>query len=97
MKLVEKELNNLNDYIIKALNEKDELVDTITTKEEGKATSKLLEYGKYYIKEKDTGSKYYVLNTNKYEIEINQNLKTVGITIENKSVEIKKKLPRTGF
>ncbi len=93
----EKKGTALKGAIFEIYNEKDELVDTITTKEDGKATSKLLEYGKYYIKEKDTGSKYYVLNTNKYEIEINQNLKTVGITIENKSVEVKKKLPRTGF
>lgn len=75
----------------------DELVDTIITDNTGKATSKLLEYGKYYVLEKDTGSDYYLLNTDRYEISISENLVKVPITIENKSVEIGLDIDKNGI
>lgn len=77
--------------------ENDVLIDTITTGKDGKGTSKLLECGNYYIKEKNSGSNYYLLNTDKYEVEIKENEETVPITIENTSVKVPKKLPKTGF
>lgn len=60
----------LENAVFEIYTEKDELVDTITTAKDGKATSRLLEYGNYYVREKDTGSDYYLLNTEKYEIQI---------------------------
>lgn len=50
----------LENAVFEIYTENDELVDTITTAKDGKSTSKLLEYGNYYVKEKDTGSDYYL-------------------------------------
>ena len=54
--------------------EDDKLVDTIIISENGKGMSKLIEYGNYYVIEKSSGSDYYLLNTEKYFIEIRENL-----------------------
>ena len=87
----------LEKAVFEIYTEKDKLVDTITTAKDGKATSKLLEYGNYYIKEKDTGSDYYLLNTEKYEIQIREHKKTIPVTIENKSVEVGLDIDKTGL
>ena len=50
---------------------KDELVDTITTDENGYAISKKLYLGKYYLKEVET-VKNYVLNTEKHEFTLTE-------------------------
>lgn len=92
----EKKGSTLPNAVFEIYTEDDKLVDTIVTKEDGKAKSKLLEYGKYYIKEKSTGSDYYLLNTEKYNIEIKEPLKTVEITIENESVDTKLDIEKTG-
>ncbi len=92
----EKKGSTLPNAVFEIYTEEDKLVDTIVTKENGKAKSKLLEYGKYYIKEKSTGSDYYLLNTKKYNIEIKEPLKTVEITIENESVDTKLDIEKTG-
>lgn len=78
----------LENAVFEIYTENDELVDTITTAKDGKSTSKLLEYGNYYVKEKDTGSNYYLLNTKKYEIQIREHNKTIPVTVENSSVDI---------
>lgn len=78
----------LENAVFEIYTENDELVDTITTAKDGKSTSKLLEYGNYYVKEKDTGSDYYLLNTKKYEIQIREHNKTIPVTVENSSVDI---------
>ena len=77
-------------------NESDELVDTIITDENGRGKSKLLEYGKYYIIEKNPGSDYYLLNTEKYYVEITENLVTIPVTIENNSVDIGLDIEKNG-
>lgn len=77
--------------------EADELVDTIITDDEGKGKSKLLEYGKYYITEKNPGSDYYLLNTEKYDVEITENLVTIPVTIENTSVDVELDVDKTGI
>ena len=87
----------LEGAVFEIYTENDVLVDTLTTGQDGKCTSKLLEYGTYYIKEKSSGSDYYLLNTEKYYVEIKENEKIVPITIENSSVKVKKTLPKTGF
>ena len=87
----------LENAVFEIYTENDELVDTITTAKDGKATSKLLEYGNYYVKEKDTGSDYYLLNTEKYEIQIREHNKTIPVTIENTSVDIGLDIDKTGL
>ena len=66
----------------------DNLCEEVITNSDGIATSSLLTYGKYYVKELDTGSPYYLLNDNTYEFEIVNNNEIVPVTIENEGVEI---------
>ena len=68
----------------------------ITTDETGKATSELIPYGKYYAKELDTGSVYYLLNENSYEFEIVNDGETVEKTIENEPVDIEVEVEKSG-
>ena len=77
-------------------NENDKQVGTLKTDETGKATSELLPYGKYYLKELSTGSVYYLLNENTYEFEIVENHKTIEKTIENDGVEIEVTVDKEG-
>ena len=77
-------------------NEKNEQVGTLKTDENGKATSKLLPYGKYYLKELNTGSVYYLLNEKTYEFEIVKNGETIPLTIENEGVDIKVDVDKKG-
>ena len=60
---------------------------TIKTDETGKAISELLPYGKYYLKELDTGSVYYLLNEDTFEFEIVNDGETVPVTIDNDDYE----------
>lgn len=87
----------LENAVFEIYTEKDELVDTITTAKGGKATSKLLEYGNYYVKEKNPGSDYYLLNTEKYEIKIREHKKTIPVKIKNTSVDIGLDIDKTGL
>lgn len=86
----------LANVVFEIYNDKDEIIETLTTDKNGKATSSILEYGKYYIKEKDTNSENYLLNTNKYEFEIKEHMKTVPVTIENTSVDIGLDIDKNG-
>lgn len=69
-------------------NENDELIDTLITDENGKATSGELYKGKYYLKELYTGSVYYLLNEDTYEFEIVNNGETVPVEIDNEPTDI---------
>lgn len=69
-------------------NENDVQVGTLKTDETGKATSELLPYGKYYLKELDTGSVYYLLNEKTFEFEIVKDGETIPVTIENEPTDI---------
>ena len=71
-------------------------VDRIVTDNRGKGISKLLPYGKYFVKEIDTGSKYYLLNTEKYEFEISKNKQIISLTIENEPVDITVEVEKKG-
>ncbi len=73
------------------------IVDTVTTGKDGKATSKLLEKGEYTVKEQSSGSIYYLLNENEYKVEIKEHKEIVPITITNKSVEISVSVEKTGY
>ena len=69
-------------------NEKDEQIDTLITDENGKATSDELYKGKYYLKELDTGSVYYLLNENTFEFEIVNHGETIPVEIDNEPTDI---------
>ncbi len=66
----------------------DNLLQEITTDENGIATTDYLYKGKYYAKELETTSEYYLLNEQKYEFEIVNHEETIKKTIENEPVEI---------
>lgn len=76
-------------------NENDEQIGILKTDKTGKATSMPIPYGKYYLKELQTGSVYYLLNENTYEFEIVNN-QTIPITIENDGVDIKVTVDKEG-
>lgn len=77
-------------------NEKDEKVGELVTDKDGKATSDLLVCGKYYLKELETGSPYYLLNEDTFEFEIIENHKTVPVEVENDEVEIEVDVDKKG-
>ncbi len=77
-------------------NENDELIDTLITDENGKATSDELVKGNYYLKELDTGSVYYLLNENTFEFEIVNNGETVPVEIENEGTDIEVDVDKEG-
>ena len=73
------------------------IVDTVITGKDGKATTKLLVKGEYTVKEKSSGSIYYLLNENEYKAEIKEHKEIVPLTITNKSVEISVSVEKTGY
>lgn len=77
-------------------NENNELVQTLKTDENGIATSKLLKFGKYYIKELSTSSVYYFLNEETFEFEIVKNDETISVQVENEPVEIEVNVDKEG-
>ncbi len=60
------------------------LIEQIETNEEGVATSSKLEKGMYYVQEVETG-KWYILNDQKFNVEITENNQVVELEITNKS------------
>jgi hypothetical protein len=68
--------------------ENDNLIETLVTGQDGKATSSELYKGKYYLKELETGSVYYLLNEDTFEFEIVENKEVVPVTIENEPTDI---------
>ena len=86
----------LKDAVFGIYNENNELIQTLKTDENGKATSNLLVIGKYYLKELETGSKYYLLNKNTFEFEIKNNNEIIPIKIKNEPTDIKVNVEKTG-
>lgn len=86
----------LKDAVFEIYNENNEVVQTIKTDENGIATSDLLVIGKYYLKEVDSGSVYYLLNENTFEFEIVNNHETIPLTIENEPVNIEVTVDKEG-
>ena len=76
--------------------ENDNLIETLITGPDGKATSKDLYKGKYYLKELDTGSVYYLLNENTFEFEIVNNGETIPLTIDNEGTDIEVTVDKEG-
>lgn len=75
---------------------KDNLIETLVTDENGKATTSKLYKMKGYIKELDTGSVYYLLNPKKYEFEIIKHKEVIPVTIENEGTDIEVDVDKTG-
>ena len=76
--------------------ENDNLIQTLVTNENGKAISDLIPYGKYYLKELDTGSVYYLLNEDTFEFEIVNNDEIVPVQIDNEPTDITVDVDKTG-
>lgn len=68
----------------------DELIYSGLTDENGKIIIDNLEYGRYYIKEVETASPDYILNTEKMYFEIRENGEIVKATMTNEKVEMPK-------
>jgi TQXA domain-containing protein len=64
------------------LNEQKQVVDTITTNAEGKATTKDLSYGKYFYKEVSAPD-YVVMDTKEYSFEIRKDGEVISKTVVN--------------
>ena len=95
-KIDKKTNERLNGATFGIYDEDNNEVDRIVTDNQGKGISKLLPYGKYFVKEIDTGSKYYLLNTEKYEFEISKNKKIISLIIENEPVDITVEVEKKG-
>ena len=87
----------LQGAIFKVYNSNNKVVDTLTTDSKGKAISKLLRKGKYYIKEVDSGSVYYLVDSNIFEAEIKENKQIVKINVEDESLDLDIEVEKTGF
>lgn len=68
-----------------------DVVDTLVTREDGTATSKLLKYGTYKMRETKAPSGYS-LSDKEWTIEISENNKTYKYTIENEIIKGKIKV-----
>lgn len=64
-------------------NDRNQVVDTITTNENGYAESKLLDYGTYIMRETTPPEGYHSRNNKEYTINIHENNKTYKYTIYN--------------
>lgn len=73
------------------------LADTLITDKDGKAILKLLVIGEYTIKEIESGSKFYLVNTEVFKAEIKENLQIVDIDVKEESVDIDVGVKKTGF
>lgn len=76
--------------------ENDNLIETLITDKDGIALSQVLYKGKYYLKELETGSNYYLLNEDTFEFEIAKNGETIKKTIKNEPVDITVDVDKTG-
>ena len=65
-------------------NAEGKLVDQVVTNKDGIAITKKLDKGKYSVQEIETG-KWYILNEEKFNIEIKENNEIVELDITNKS------------
>lgn len=86
---------SLQGVVFEIFDSNNNLVDTITTDENGKATSKNLYLGKYRIKEKST-IENFLLNSKDFYVEIQKNNQIEILNIENEPVVPKLEIEKTG-
>ena len=72
------------EFIISDKADMSNVLDTVTTNEEGIAVFKDLLLGKYYIQEKEFNG--YVLNDKIYEVEVKEHQEVVELEVKNKSI-----------
>lgn len=72
------------------------LVDEITTSEDGSAITRLLDKGCYFIKEVESGE-WYLLNANTFEAEIKEHQEIVSVKITNESEKPDVDIEKTGI
>lgn len=72
------------------------LVDEITTSEDGSAITRLLDKGCYFIKEVESGE-WYLLNANTFEAEIKEHQEIVSVEITNESEKPDVDIEKTGI
>ncbi|MBO6233723.1 MAG: Cys-Gln thioester bond-forming surface protein [Clostridia bacterium] len=77
-------------------NSKNEQIGTLKTDKNGKAESSKLPYGKYYLKELDTGSPYYLLNEKTFKFEVKKDNQIIPVKIENDSTDITVEVDKKG-
>lgn len=77
-------------------NEENKVVDKLTTNADGVATSKLLPYGVYKVKE-ISAPKYYLKSESEYTVEIQENAKTEILEVYNESVKLATSVTKTGI
>ena len=87
----------LEGAVFEVYNSNDELVDTLITDSEGRAISKLLVKGQYYLKEIDSGSPYYLINSDIFKAEIKEHKEIVDVNVEEDSVNIEVDVEKKGF
>lgn len=85
----------LENVIFEVYDSKNNLVDTITTDETGKAITQELVIGNYKIKEISSAD-YYLLNEDIYYVEIVDD-GTIDVNITNNNVDIDIEVTKTGF
>ena len=85
----------LQGVVFEIFDSNNNLVDTITTDETGKATSKDLYLGKYTIKEKST-IENFLLNSKEFSVEIQKNNQIEILNIENEPAVPKLKIEKKG-
>ena len=87
----------LEGAVFEVYNSNDELVDTLITDSKGKDISKLLVKGQYYLKEIDSGSPYYLINSDIFKAEIKEHKEIVDVNVEEDSVDIEVDVEKKGF
>lgn len=92
----DKEKACLKDAVYEIYNSKGEIVDTITTDENGKAITDLLVKGVYTIKEVKA-PEYYLIDEKIYTAQIKENKEIVRLELENKSVEVGVEITKKGY
>lgn len=77
------------------LNLKGKLLQTITTNEQGIATTTRLEKGTYKIREKTT-NEWYLLDEREHSLEIKENNQVVTLNVENTPANPEEEITKTG-
>ena len=72
------------------------LIETIKTDKDGKATTSLIPLGTYYAQELDTCTPYYLLNPDTFEFEITKENLQPNMTIEDEPTDITVDVDKTG-
>lgn len=86
----------LKDVVFEIYDMENNLVDTVTTNEDGIAVTKDLLKGKYKFKEVKQ-AKYYLLNENIFEVEIQTHNQVIEQVVYNDSVNIDIEIKKYGF